>query len=107
MIGALLLSMGGLYAASHGLRLALAWRPPADAGRPPASVTVVARTCAEADAWATALMVLGPEAGARLAERLGLDALFMVRNDTGRIRTATAGRLFSKEPRAMIPAEGS
>ncbi len=26
----------------------------------PASVTVVARTCAEADAWATALMVLGP-----------------------------------------------
>lgn len=75
--------------------------------QPPASVTVVARTCAEADAWATALMVLGPEAGARLAERLGLDALFMVRNDTGRIRTATAGRLFSKEPRAMIPAEGS
>ena len=35
----------------------------------PASVTVVARTCAEADAWATALMVLGPDRGAALARQ--------------------------------------
>ena len=48
---------------------------------PPASVTVVARTCAEADAWATALMVLGPEAGAARARRHGLDALFLLRDD--------------------------
>ncbi|WP_338024992.1 FAD:protein FMN transferase [Aliiroseovarius sediminis] len=33
---------------------------------PPASVTVVARACAEADAWATTLMVLGFDAGAAL-----------------------------------------
>ncbi len=34
------------------------------------SVTVVAPSCALADAWATALFVLGPEAGLRLAEEL-------------------------------------
>lgn len=73
----------------------------------PASVTIVARTCAEADAWATGLMVLGPEAGARLAGRLGLDVLFLLHDDASRIRTATVGRLFSKEPAAMTPAEGN
>ena len=41
MIGALLLSMGGLYAASHGLRLALAWQPSPVAGGPTTSVTVL------------------------------------------------------------------
>ncbi|MBD1548849.1 FAD:protein FMN transferase [Roseibium aggregatum] len=45
----------------------------------PASVTVVARTCTEADAWATALMVLGMESGPRLAEERGLSALFLRR----------------------------
>lgn len=60
---------------------------------PPASVTVVARTCAEADAWATALMVLGPKAGGELAARLGLDALFLMRGAEG-IRAHVAGALF-------------
>lgn len=41
MIGALLLSLGGVYAASHGLRLALAWHPSPVAGGPAASVTVL------------------------------------------------------------------
>lgn len=59
----------------------------------PASVTVVARTCAEADAWATALMVLGPKAGGDLAARLGLDALFLMRDADG-IRPYAAGALF-------------
>ncbi len=49
----------------------------------PASVTIVARTCAEADAWATALMVLGSDAGSALARRRGLDALFLLRDDDG------------------------
>lgn len=49
----------------------------------PASVTVVARTCAEADAWATALMVLGPDLGAAVAKNRGLDALFLRRDDDG------------------------
>lgn len=58
-----------------------------------ASVTVVAGSCAEADAWATALMVSGPAAGGALAARLGLDALFLIRA-AGGIRTHAVGRLF-------------
>jgi thiamine biosynthesis lipoprotein len=45
----------------------------------PASVTVVAQTCAEADAWATALMLRGCLEGADLARRCNLDALFIDR----------------------------
>ncbi|MET3131688.1 thiamine biosynthesis lipoprotein [Oxalobacteraceae bacterium GrIS 1.11] len=48
-----------------------------------ASVTVVHGACMAADAWSTALTVLGPEAGLALAERLGLCARFLVRTDTG------------------------
>lgn len=60
----------------------------------PASVTVVARTCAEADAWATALMVLGPEVGAALAQERGLDALFLLREAGPGLRSVGVGRLF-------------
>ncbi len=63
----------------------------------PASVTVVARSCAEADAWATALMVLGSEAGAALAGQLRLDALFLLRDGEGAIRSRSIGPLFSEE----------
>ncbi|MBK1617121.1 hypothetical protein CKO42_01375 [Lamprobacter modestohalophilus] len=42
-----------------------------------ASVTVLADQAMEADAWATALLVLGPERGFELAERLGLAAFFI------------------------------
>ncbi len=45
-----------------------------------ASVTVVAPRCMDADAYATALMVLGEGAGRELAHRLGLDVLFVVRD---------------------------
>ncbi|WP_322994329.1 FAD:protein FMN transferase [Castellaniella sp.] len=62
----------------------------------PASITVVARTCAEADAWATALMVLGPEAGLILARRLRLDALFLLREGK-EVRSQSAGLLFGSE----------
>ncbi|GAA5070120.1 FAD:protein FMN transferase [Roseibacterium beibuensis] len=72
----------------------------------PASVTVVARTCAEADAWATALMVLGPDKGATLARRSGLDALFLLRADDASARGVGVGRLFSEEPAAIASAEG-
>lgn len=71
----------------------------------PASVTVVAGSCAEADAWATALMVLGPERGGALARKQGLDALFLLREDGGSTRGVGVGRLFSEEPAAMTPAE--
>lgn len=72
----------------------------------PASVTVVARTCAEADAWATALMVLGPDKGATLARRSGLDALFLLRDDDASARVVGVGRLFSEKPAAIASAEG-
>jgi thiamine biosynthesis lipoprotein len=48
-----------------------------------ASVSVVHRSAAYADAYATALMVLGPEAGTALAGRLGLAALFIERKADG------------------------
>ena len=48
-----------------------------------ASVTVIAKTCAQADAWATALLVLGPEEGLAVAQREGLAAFFLVRGAQG------------------------
>jgi thiamine biosynthesis lipoprotein len=46
----------------------------------PASVTVLTGTCMEADAWATALMVCGPQKGADMAKTGGLSALFIHRD---------------------------
>lgn len=50
-----------------------------------AAVTVVAEDCMRADALATALIVLGPQAGWALAEREGLAAYFIVRDAEGRL----------------------
>jgi thiamine biosynthesis lipoprotein len=44
---------------------------------PPMAVSVVADTTMEADAWATALVVLGPERGYSLAQARGLAALLV------------------------------
>ncbi|OYX40848.1 MAG: thiamine biosynthesis protein ApbE [Rhodobacterales bacterium 32-67-9] len=72
----------------------------------PASVTVLAPTCAESDAWATALMVMGVNAGGRLARQAGLDALFLTRDDAGRVQSFAVGRLFSGKTAATAPATG-
>ena len=48
-----------------------------------AAVTVVHESCMSADAWSTALMVLGPECGLALAEREGLAALLRWRTADG------------------------
>lgn len=48
-----------------------------------ASVTVLHPHCMAADAWSTALTVLGPERGMAMAERQGLAARFVVRSDGG------------------------
>ena len=56
-------------------------RSGAPVGHGLASVTVVRESVAEADAWATALMVLGPEAGMALARRERLAALFIRRGE--------------------------
>jgi FAD:protein FMN transferase len=50
-----------------------------------ASVTVLARTCMQADAWATALLVAGPGEGLAMAQRLGMDVLFLLRRSEGLI----------------------
>jgi len=50
-----------------------------------ASATVLAPDCATADAWATALLVLGPDPGLELARREGLAAMLLIRNPEGGI----------------------
>jgi len=67
------------------------------------SVTVVHPSAAAADAWATALMVLGPTEGARLATRLGLAVLFIERDAAGGLReSSTPG--FESLRRPLSPA---
>ena len=46
-----------------------------------ASVTVIAKNSMLSDAWATALMVLGPQDGLKLANTLQLPALFIVKTE--------------------------
>ncbi|WP_460456234.1 FAD:protein FMN transferase [Arenimonas alkanexedens] len=48
-----------------------------------ASVSVVAATCMQADAWATALLVLGEKAGVEMARSRGMDALFVLHDGDG------------------------
>lgn len=43
-----------------------------------ASVSVLAATCIEADAWATVLMVLGEKTGQQMAATQGIDAIFVL-----------------------------
>ena len=51
-----------------------------------ASVTVLAQTCMQADAWATALLVTGPGDGLAMAQRKGLEALFLLRQAEGLVK---------------------
>jgi len=50
-----------------------------------ASATVVCEDCTKADAWATAMLVLGREEGAKLAEHLDLAVLFLSRFENNSI----------------------
>lgn len=52
-----------------------------------ASVSVLHNRCAMADGWATALLVLGPEAGYNLAEQQKLAALFQIRKENGTVES--------------------
>ncbi len=54
-----------------------------------ASVSVVADDCTTADAWSTALFVLGPQRGLDMARRLQLAAHFVVREGDGRFVETT------------------
>ena len=56
-----------------------------------ASVTVLAPDCMRADAWATALLVAGPEEGLALAQRMRMDVLYLLRRE-GQLIEAGLGR---------------
>ena len=56
-----------------------------------AAVTVVSESAAFADAMATALLVLGPDAGPALAEELGIAGYFLLRGGNGIEELTTAG----------------
>lgn len=63
------------------------------------SVAVVGRTSTEIDAWATALNVLGPEEGLRLANADGLAAMYIV-VDGGKL-TARKSDAFERDVRLI------
>lgn len=66
-----------------------------------ASVTVLARQCMHADAWATALLVAGPGEGLALAQRMGLEVLWMLRRGNGLV-TLGLGRFGSGAPASGV-----
>ncbi|KQV80371.1 thiamine biosynthesis protein ApbE [Massilia sp. Root351] len=74
-----------------------------------ASVTVVHPHCMAADAWSTALTVLGPEQGLALAERQGLAARFVLRSGPhghdGGAETEGYTEYLSSQMRGMLDDE--
>lgn len=54
-----------------------------------ASVSVIADNCMSADAWATALMVLGPKEGYNWAQERGLAVLLIIRDEGGFVEKPT------------------
>lgn len=62
----------------------------------PASVSVIARNCMEADAFATALMVMGEVKGKAFAESHDLNALFLMRSEVG-LREVGIGPIFGAD----------
>ena len=65
------------------------------------SVSVLADDCLTADAWATALLVLGPDAALPTARQHGLEVLCMVRSGDGWVEQATPG--FAARIRTIKP----
>jgi thiamine biosynthesis lipoprotein len=59
---------------------------------PPATVSVVHPSCMTADGLCTALMVLGPEAGIRLAKQVGFDVMFLDLGADGKLIEQSTGR---------------
>lgn len=68
-----------------------------------ASVSVLAASCTRADGLATALLVLGPDAGHSLAESLKVEALFLVRDGATIVEKPT-GAFSAREDRSNQPA---
>lgn len=59
---------------------------------PPAAVSVVHPSCMTADGLCTALMVLGPEAGLKLARQVGFDVMFLDLDPNGKLIEQSTGR---------------
>lgn len=74
-----------------------------------AAVSVVAASCMLADAWATALLVLGEVEGPRLAQKRGMDALFVLHDgDQFREISIVGGQLQAHiEHRPIAPSNDS
>lgn len=69
------------------------------------AVTVAARETMWADAWSTALLVLGPDAAGRHAEDNGVAALFLVANADGfREYWSTAFEALASNPAFQLPS---
>jgi len=66
-----------------------------------ASVTVLARSCMHADAWATALLVAGPDDGLAMAQRMGMDVMFLLRRAEGLVELGL-GRFGISADRASL-----
>jgi thiamine biosynthesis lipoprotein len=66
-------------------------REPGSSGRVFRSVSVIHQEAKAADAWATALFVLGETEGLRLAEELGLPVCFLRLASSGEVVRHTAG----------------
>lgn len=75
-----------------------------------ASVSIIADNCMMADAWATAINVLGPEAGLAMANQQGLSALLITRtggaNETASFVKAGTGLLQKYASDAEAPVVG-
>lgn len=67
---------------------------------PPASVSVIHDSAMTADAIATAMMVLGPERGLRIARSQKLDVMFLVVHKDGSIEEFSAGQFAEQEESA-------
>ena len=72
-----------------------------------ASATVIADDCMRADAWATAITALGPDAGLALARERGIDLLLISRDDRREFQIEGSGLLaeIAQEARESLVAE--
>ena len=73
-----------------------------------ASVSIFTESCMTADAWATAINVLGPEKGLQVASTKGLAAMLLVREGQSFVETSTPQfrRMLAGTQSDVEPAEG-
>ncbi|MEZ6061178.1 MAG: FAD:protein FMN transferase [Planctomycetaceae bacterium] len=72
---------------------------------PPASVSVIHKSCMTADAWATAMMVLGREKGIAVAKANGLSVLFQELVGNGQVRETAAGDFEGSETKVKSSSD--